>query len=205
MRSMIGGAAALFLTACVVQTRSNGPGRPEYAPPDRPPPGERGGPVADGNRAPDPDAPFVGSPGKSRPGDRASMTQTNCDGAHDHCLPPDTIFATEWQGGKPDRAYVALKIETGLWAWERSDIVRGNVRGLATERATTQNLAPGALVVGFRMGEELGRVPASEAEAVAPYWQVGKVVSVDRGSKTFRVEGLEQPMAIVSARVVKNP
>ena len=83
--------------------------------------------------------------------------------------------------------------------------MRGKVRVFATERATSTNVTPGATVVGFRMDEDLGRVPASEMEAVASYWQVGKVVAVDRARGTLQIEGLPKPMAIVSARVVKSP
>jgi hypothetical protein len=207
-RLAIGCALALALTACQLTTVRSGQPPQGYASPDGTPagrPGEPSDPTAAVGGVPNPDAPFVGSPGKSRPGDRPSSAQLACDGAHDHCLPPNTVFATEWEGGAPDRAYVAVKLDEGPWAWERSDVVRGKVRVLDTERATSANLTAGATVVGFRMGEELGRVPASEMEAVAPYWQIGKVASVDRARWTFRVEGLDRPMAIVSARVVKNP
>ena len=64
------------------------------------------------------------------------------------------MFAVEWDGTKSDdNVLVVIKMERGLWAWKRSDIVRGpDFRGMETERATTSTLTVGATAIAFHMG-----------------------------------------------------
>jgi hypothetical protein len=163
------------------------------------------GGVNDGGTAgANPDAPFVGNAYRTKAGERPTRDANNCDGAHDHCLPQGVLFASEWKSGRSGTALVTIKMERGLWAWVRSDIVRGDFQGMETERATTATLTVGATAIAFRMGAHWGNLPRNEADAISGQWVIGKVASIDRGSKTFRVEGEPEAIPIVAARIVKS-
>ncbi len=151
-----------------------------------------------------PDAPFVGNSIVLQAGERPSREKQYCDGAHDHCLPKGVLFAAEWDGIKSDDALVVIKIERGLWAWKRSDIVRGDFRGMETERATSSTLKVGATAIAFRMGAHWGNLPSSPADAIFGQWVIGKVTSIDGASKTYRVDGEPEAIPIVVARIVTS-
>lgn len=206
MRSMIRLAPLLLLAACVVKTpgaaATSAPGgTAATTPADAPAAPAAQSPTTSAAA----DAAFVGSPSTTKAGEDPSRQAATCDGAHDHCLPPGALFATEWQRGEPGEAVVTAPIESGLWAWKRSDVMRGDYRGLQTERATSANLAIGAVAVAFRMGSSFGALPRNESDAVAVDWVVGTIAAIDLGSGSFQIEGLDAAIPIVASRVVTGP
>lgn len=204
MRSIVRLAPLLLLAACVIET----PGKsttPSSTTTGSSSTGSTGssGSTAEPSlpAAASPDAAFVGSGSNIQAGDDPDRTERNCDGAHDHCLPVGVQFATEWQGGAPGEAVVTMPIETGLWAWLRRDVMRGDYRGLPTERATSSNLKVGAVAVAYRLGRSFGDLPRHQGDAVAAEWVIGTVASIDLGTATFRLDGLDDAIPIVAARV----
>ena len=206
MNKYVQAALVALVGGCVVNANGGRPGgRPSPSgPPD--PEANVGEPRPQARAAPDPDAPFVGSDSHTQAGEHPPNTDDKlCDGAHDHCLPQGSTFATEWSSGPPtEYVYVAMKIDRGLWAWLRADVIRGpDVRGVDTERATTTNLKAGDLAIAYHYSDN-APLPVNEASAIAGPWLLGKVASVDRATATFRIEGEDRVLPIVGARVVKR-
>jgi hypothetical protein len=146
--------------------------------------------------APPADTTYYGSPSRLQAGDRADPTERACDGAHDHCLPVDAVFA--YDPAQPDEAFVGWPTDDGPWLYIRSDDMRGGAQSWTSERATAANLSPDATIVYFNYGDS---VPTSEANAVAGIWRIGTVVSIDGAAGTL-VTTNGTTVAIDSARLV---
>jgi hypothetical protein len=140
-------------------------------------------------RAPTPRPPAADAP--------AAPVAQPCGSAHDHCLPPDTVFAYDPES--LDEAYVGKLTDEGPWLYIRSDVMRGGARSWTSEPATAATLSASATVVYYGYGEA---VPASEADAIHGTWRIATVAAIDAGAGTL-ITSTGKTVLIETARLVR--
>jgi hypothetical protein len=175
--------ALLLLTGCQLSTQGLHAGAgttPSTTPATSAPDREAYIPDHEAPAAPDPDAPFVGSP-YSVDDDAISHERESCDGAHDHCIPKGLVFV-RWRDVAGDDELVFARPEGDHFHLFGGGQSAGPA--VRTAPATSHNVAPGVQVACHDRGLS---VPSSEESTVEGTWTVATVDSVETEQHTMTV------------------